>query len=80
MDSPAFRLRPCVIGGQTAPDDCSVVTEDGETVGRIYRVDGARIESWAWFAHIPGAAANGRALSLDEAKKAFRAAWDRQPE
>jgi hypothetical protein len=51
-----------------------------DRVGRNCRVEGARTASWAWFAYIPGAAANGRALSLDEAKKAFRAAWDTRPE
>jgi hypothetical protein len=41
----------------------------------MYKVDGARIATWAWFGHFPDAP-SGRTLSLDEAKKAFRTAWD----
>lgn len=75
MISDPLPLRPTVIAGQTAPDDYCVVTEDGATVGRMYKVGGAGTETWAWFGHFSGAP-SGRALSRDEAKKAFRAAWD----
>ncbi len=75
LPSDPLRLRPTVIAGQTPPDDFCVVTEDGETVGRMYRVEGARTEIWAWFAHF-GRSPSGRASSRDEAKQQFRAAWD----
>jgi hypothetical protein len=76
MNDPLFRLRPCIIGGESRPDDYSVVTLDGETIGRIYKTGSARTEAWVWSitVNIPGVAANGRTLSLDDAKKAFRAA------
>jgi hypothetical protein len=77
MDDPLFHLKPCIIGGESRPDDFSVVTSDGETMGRMYRVEGARTEQWGW--HFPGAP-SGRTLSLDEAKMAFGAAWDAQLE
>ena len=73
MDDP-LHLRPCIIAGESRPDDFSVVTLDGEVIGRIYKTGDARTE--AWVVNIPGVAANGRALNLDIAKKAFRAAWD----
>src|SRR5690348_14314082 len=40
-----FHLRPCVIAGETRPGDVSVVSQDGETVGPMYRVDGARTQT-----------------------------------
>jgi hypothetical protein len=61
-----------------APGDFSVITDDGATVGRMYRVDGARTETWAWFAHF-GRSPAGRASSREEAKRQFRAAWDARP-
>jgi len=42
-----LRLRPCVIAGETRPGDFCVVTVEGKTVGRMYRVDGARTDTWA---------------------------------
>jgi hypothetical protein len=75
MISDPLHLEPCVIAGTVCRDDFSVVTEDGKTVGRMYRVEGARTETWAWFGHFAGAP-SGRALNRDEAKKAFRAARD----
>jgi hypothetical protein len=82
MNDPLFRLRPCIIAGESRPDDYSVVTLDGEVIGRIYKTGDARTEAWVWSitVNIPGAAANGRTLNLDDAKKAFRAAWDARPE
>ena len=74
-NDPLFRLKPCIIAGESRPDDFSVVTLDGETVGRMYRVEVARTEQWAWFGHFSGAP-SGRTVNLAEAKKAFRAAWD----
>jgi hypothetical protein len=41
MISDPLHLRPTVIAGQTVPDDFCVETEDGATVGRMYRVKGA---------------------------------------
>jgi hypothetical protein len=79
MISDPLRLRATVIAGETLRDDFCVVTEDGATVGRMYRVEGARTETWAWFAHF-GRSPSGRASSLDEATKEFRAAWDARPQ
>ena len=73
-----LRLRPTVIAGESRPDDYCVVTEDGTTVGRMYRVEGAHTETWAWFAHF-GRSPSGRAPSRKEAKQRFRAAWDARP-
>jgi hypothetical protein len=64
MISDPLHLEPCVIAGEVCRDDFSVVTEDGRTVGRMYRVEGARTETWAWFAHF-GRSPSGRASSLD---------------
>jgi hypothetical protein len=68
-------LRLAVIGGQTAPDDYSVL-EDGAVIGRILRATERKGEVWTWSvtAPIPGVA-NGSAASLDEAKHDFRASW-----
>jgi hypothetical protein len=64
MTAPSpLRLRPGVIAGETRPGDFSVVTEDGKTVGRMYRVEGAQTETWAWFARF-GHNPTGRASSL----------------
>lgn len=73
-------LRPCVIGGETKPDDYSVIWE-GLTIGRIYRYAGSGAgERWAWSAglsHLPQQPRwRGLARSLKEAKAAFRVAWD----
>jgi hypothetical protein len=76
-DAPA-RLRPCVIAGETRPGDFCVVAAEGETVGRMYRVDSAQTETWAWFAHF-GRSPAGRTSSREEAKRQFRAAWDARP-
>jgi hypothetical protein len=75
LTTACLRLRPYIIAGESRPDDFNVVIEDGETAGRMYRVEVARTETWAWFGHFSGVP-SGRTLSLDEAKKAFRAAWD----
>jgi hypothetical protein len=55
-----------------------VVTEDGETIGRMYRDAGAQIEVWCWFAHF-GRSTSGRAASPDQAKQAFLRAWNARP-
>jgi hypothetical protein len=52
-------LRKCVIGGETAPDDYSVI-EDGTRIGRIRRAaehrSRGRADVWKWniTVHIPG--------------------------
>jgi hypothetical protein len=63
---------------QFLPDNYDVI-HDGKIIGRIYRMIG-REELWRWM--IPGSRAptdgpsGGICVSLDEAKAAFRAAWD----
>jgi hypothetical protein len=73
-------LRPCVIGGETKPDDYSVIW-DGLTIGRIYRYAGSGAgDRWAWSAGLSVIPQQprwrGLAGSLKEAKEAFRRAWD----
>jgi hypothetical protein len=47
MNDPLFRLKPCIIDGESRLNDFSVVTLDGEMLGRMYRVEEARTEQWA---------------------------------
>lgn len=73
-------LRPCVIGGETKPDDYSVIW-GGLTIGRIYRYMGSGAgEKWSWNAglfNIPQQPRwRGLAGSLNEAKAAFKKAWE----
>ena len=72
-------LRRTVIGGETAPDDYSVIW-DGLTIGRIWKtiaVGGGTDWSWSCgLCNVPQRSGQrGRAGSLDEAKAAFRTAW-----
>jgi hypothetical protein len=66
--------------GERRPDDYEV-RYDGQTVGRIYRLRSTGRELWrrtqsglAQPSHGPN---GGVADTLDEAKAAFRAAWQR---
>jgi hypothetical protein len=68
-----------MIGGETKPDDYSVVW-DGLIIGRIHRtagVGGGDVWSWsAGLSHLPQRPNHrGRAGTLKEAKAAFRTAW-----
>jgi hypothetical protein len=74
-------LQPCVIGGQTAEGDYSVMQE-GRIIGRIRLTEShVRKETiWSWGITIPHPVppwAAGGSSSLPAAKDAFRAAWDR---
>jgi hypothetical protein len=56
------------------------VTQDGEIVGRIYRMQAAR-ELWRWMIRLwdpPPGPSGGLCATLDEAMAAFRAKWDAQ--
>src|SRR5665647_1754305 len=72
-------MRPCVIAGETAPDDWSVIC-DGVAVGRILKgfmpPDG---KAWSWpiTCHLRTSRADrsGSAASFDEAKADFKAKW-----
>jgi hypothetical protein len=73
-------LRPCVIGGETKPDDYSVICDD-LIIGRIYRYEGSGTgDRWAWSAGLSVIPQHprwrGLAGSLKEAKAAFRQAWN----
>jgi hypothetical protein len=63
------------------PDDYDVI-DNGEIVGRIYRMRSTGEELWRWM--IPGSReprdgpSGGIVHTLDAAKAAFRAAWDAQ--
>jgi hypothetical protein len=71
MSTPSLFLRLAVIGGQTAPDDYTVL-EDGTPIGRIHRSTERSGEIWTWSVtvSVPGAA-NGSAGSLERAKSEF---------
>jgi hypothetical protein len=69
-------LRPCVIGGETAPNDYSVI-EDDHVVGRIYLAQSGASHAWVWSVTVGiPSTAYGRAPSLDQAKAEFRAAFE----
>jgi hypothetical protein len=60
-------------------DDYDVM-HDGETVGRMYRMNADR-EFWRWMIRLwapPPGANGGISATLDEAMAAFRAKWDEQ--
>jgi hypothetical protein len=74
-------LRKTVIGGETAEGDF-VVIHEGREVGRIRKtedhVHGTEVHAWSITVPLPMAAwCHGSAVSLDAAKDAFRAAWER---
>jgi hypothetical protein len=75
-----FALQPMISSdGHSRPDDYYIVHE-GETVGRICRINSVA-ERWCWTLIGPPGPTDGPnggvAESLDEAKAAFRAAWER---
>jgi hypothetical protein len=74
-------MRPTRIAGEKLDDDF-VVFDEAIEVGRILRqIPGASAGGlWGWsitFPHLPAiGAGNGAGDTLDDAKAAFRAAWD----
>jgi hypothetical protein len=73
-------LRRTIIAGQYCEDDFSCY-DDGLCVGRILlHRSTPQGPQWAWHVNLtvplPGGA-NGRCASLEDAKAAFREAWDR---
>ncbi|MBR0712723.1 hypothetical protein [Bradyrhizobium liaoningense] len=70
-------LRPCRIGGQTAPDDYSIL-DDGELIGRIRKATERVRAAWVWSVTAPTkpGAPYGSAADFEEAKRAFRSAWE----
>ena len=74
----AFTLKRTLIGGQTSPDDWSVLLS-GQAVGRIHPVIGnpTAVDQWQWFVTLPLASpGHGSAPTTDEAKTRWREAWD----
>jgi hypothetical protein len=77
----AYTLRKTLIGGETKPNDYEVMHE-GRSVGRI-REAGERIghaPGWDWTITIPlplPAWGHGSEDGFDQAKAAFRKAWER---
>ncbi|WP_316214268.1 hypothetical protein [Bradyrhizobium sp. SZCCHNR2032] len=73
----AWRLRPTVIGGETAPDDYVVVDAGGRPIGRIQLIHMAGDRAvWEWSVGLPNPRApSGEADSLAAAKAAFRDGW-----
>ena len=57
-------------------DDYAVLDNDTE-IGRIYREREPAGVKWRWFLHIIGASNSGSADTLEEAKAAITAAYDR---
>ena len=77
-----FALRPIIWSdGYSRPDDYYVI-HGGQIVGRICRMDFVPKDRWCWTPIGPWAATcgtkGGLVDSLDEAKAAFRAAWERR--
>lgn len=73
-------MRRTVIGGETVPDDYTVIWDE-LAIGRINKtvaVGGHDAWSWSCFlSNVPQPSSHrGRALSLDAAKAAFRTAWE----
>ena len=71
--------RTVFLDGERRPDDYNIIHK-GQIVGRIYRMNGTGRELWRWTQsglaqprHGPN---GGVANTLDEAKTAFRRAWD----
>jgi hypothetical protein len=61
-------------------DDYDVI-HDGETVGRIYRMNADREELWRWTIRLwapPPGPSGGVSATLDAAMAAFRAKWEAQ--
>jgi len=70
-----FSLQPIRWPGDDEADKHDFrVLNDGKRVGRIYRRNAAR-ESWNWGIYGDG---SGIADTLEEAKAAFRKAWERK--
>lgn len=72
-------LRHTVIGGETADGDYCVY-EDGKAIGRIRLGTGLNGQHrWYWNVTVndPKRTANGWEESFEEAKAAFRKAWER---
>lgn len=58
-------------------DDWCVIAATGAVVGRIYWSTAHQVDPWLWFLQV-SPVANGHAASLEEAKAAFRAAYERR--
>ena len=76
-----MKLRSTTIGGEQLDDDY-IVRADGRSVGRI-RLSSARVSQaqvWIWCITVPlpiPTWGEGIASSLEEAKAAFKTAWDK---
>jgi hypothetical protein len=76
-----LKLRPTIIGGETSPNDFTVIVE-GRRVGRIRQAE-ERIghnPGWDWSINPPLPIPTwcvGSEDTLDQAKAAFREAWER---
>lgn len=78
-DSEHLTMRPTVIGGETTPGDYTVLW-DGLRIGRIFKAAGVGgHDVWSWSVCLPNmpqpSSHRGRAVSIEEAKMLFRAAW-----
>ncbi len=69
-----WRMRLTEIGGETRPDDWTIIDDQDRDIGRIFWSH----DRWIWTVALPlPGAPNGETRELDEAKTAFRTAWDR---
>ena len=74
-----FALRPIIWSDGYSPTDDYYVIHKGHIVGRICRMNNVPKDRWCWNEIGPWAATCGGLVdSLDEAKAAFRAAWERR--
>jgi hypothetical protein len=79
-EPPCLALRRIVWDdGSSRPDDYNVIYE-GVVVGRVYRMNSTGRETWRWTqigVRAPTHGPNGGiADCLDEAKAAFKTAWE----
>jgi hypothetical protein len=75
---PRFTRRHCIIGGQSAPDDWSIL-RDGQLIGRVLLQDHMPVDApdrWRWSLFSPPAypGASGLARSMEDALEAVKAA------
>jgi hypothetical protein len=64
--------------GSSRPDDFNILHDDKQVVGRIYRMSSVGREQWRWTTidWCMGGPNGGVADSIEQAKAAFRNAWD----
>ena len=62
-------------GGPWSPEDWDVISEDGAAIGRVYCAHHGTSDRWIWSIYGHGPAQ--LAPSLEEAKTALKAKWEK---